>query len=65
MLTRLLLVRPSLRLNAKKDDSATPDKKDVHPIKKFLMEKFNIKEIDYDEFKKDNTWAIRPRKKKE
>lgn len=40
-------------------------KKGVHPIKKFIMEKFGIEEIDYEKFNKDNKWAIRPNKDKE
>ncbi len=30
---------------------------------KFLMKKFKIEEIDYDKFKKENMWAIRPEHK--
>ena len=82
MLTRLLIVRPSVRVHAKKDDFVAPadapgegkrrfpseeenkdSAKGVHPIKKFLIEKFNIKEIDYEKFEKDNKWAIRPEHK--
>lgn len=40
-------------------------KKGVHPIKKFIMEKFGIEEIDYEKFNKENKWAIRPNKHKE
>jgi len=40
-------------------------KKGVHPIKKFIMEKFGIEEIDYEKFNKENKWAIRPNKDKE
>jgi hypothetical protein len=36
----------------------------VHPLKKFIMEKFKIEEIDYEKFNKENKWAIRPGKKK-
>jgi hypothetical protein len=35
----------------------------VNPIKKFLMDVFKIKEIDYGKFRKENKWAIRPRSK--
>ena len=38
-----------------------PPKKES--IKKFLVEIFKIKEIDYDKFKKENMWAIRPEHK--
>jgi hypothetical protein len=40
-------------------------KKGVHPIKKFIMEKLGIEEIDYEKFNKENKWAIRPNKDKE
>ena len=40
-------------------------KKGVHPIKKFIMDKFGIEEIDYEKFNKENKWAIRPNKDKE
>ncbi len=69
MLTKLLLVRPSVRVRAKKDDFVAPadapgeGKRRIHPIKKFIIEKFKIKEIDYEKFEKDNKWAIRPRYK--
>jgi len=87
MLTRLLIVRPSVRVHAKKDDFMAPadapgeggrwfpkwdelgpcedppKKKPINPIKKFLMKKFKIEEIDYDKFKKENMWAIRPEHK--
>jgi len=36
-------------------------KKDL--IKKFLVEIFKIKEIDYEKFEKENMWAIRPEHK--
>jgi len=37
----------------------------MNPIKKFLMKKFKIEEIDYDKFKKENMWAIHPDEKNE
>lgn len=40
-----------------------PKKKPIHPIKKFLIEKFKIEEIDYEKFEKENEWAIRPEHK--
>ena len=40
-------------------------KKGVHPIKKFIMEKLGIEEIDYEKFNKENKWAIRPNEDKE
>ena len=40
-------------------------KKGVHPLKKFIMEKFKIEEIDYEKFNKENKWAIRPGQKKD
>ena len=39
--------------------------KSVHPLKKFIMEKFKIEEIDYEKFNKENKWAIRPGQKKD
>jgi hypothetical protein len=39
--------------------------KGVHPLKKFIMEKFKIEEIDYEKFNKENKWAIRPGQKKD
>jgi len=87
MLTRLLVVRPTVRVNAKArennfistsdgpgegnkrfpsiDQGPEKPKKKVNPIKKFLMEKFKIKEIDYNKFEKENKWAIRPGKNKD
>jgi hypothetical protein len=79
MLTRLLYVRPSVRVRAKKDDFVAPadapgegkrripneeENKDIHPLKKFIVDKFKIKEIDYEKFNKESKWAIRPGKKK-
>jgi hypothetical protein len=85
MLTRLLVVRPTVRVNAKArennfistsdgpgegnkrfpsiDQGPKEPKKEVNPIKKFLMEKFKIKEIDYTKFDKENKWAIHPEHK--
>tara|TARA_R110002153_G_scaffold26834_3_gene83592 strand:+ start:572 stop:877 length:306 start_codon:yes stop_codon:yes gene_type:complete len=101
MLTRLLIVRPSVRVHAKKNnfvepaeapgegnrrppnekenlDSALATRDDIggrerkpkevekpHPLKKFLMDVFKIKEIDYEKFNKENKWAIRPNNDKE
>ena len=39
-------------------------KNGVHPIKRFIMERLGIEEIDYDKFNKGNDWAIRLRDKK-
>ena len=36
-----------------------------HPLKKFIMDVFKIKEIDYEKFNKENKWAIRPNKNKD
>jgi hypothetical protein len=44
---------------ASKDDKS----KDLHPLKKFIMDVFKIEEIDYEKFNKENMWAIRPNKK--
>jgi hypothetical protein len=93
MLTRLITIRPSVRVHAKKDDFIAPAdapgegkrrfptsdelgpcedppkkkpmEKEVNPIKKFLMDVFKIKEIDYEKFNKENMWAIRPDEDKE
>lgn len=38
-----------------------PEEKVVmNPIKRFLMNVFNIKEIDHEKFRKENKWAIKP-----
>ena len=88
MLTRLITIRPSVRVHAKKDDFIAPAdapgegnrrfptsdelgpcedppkkkpmEKKVNPIKKLLMDVFNIKEIDHEKFRKENKWAIKP-----
>ena len=61
-----IFIRPNVRTQAKKNDSVeqveAPAR--VHPLKKFIMEKFKIEEIDYEKFNKENKWAIRPDKKK-
>ena len=36
-----------------------PKKKEVNPIKKFIMKVFKIKEIDYEKFRKEDKWAIK------
>ena len=80
MLTRLLHIRPNVRVQAKKNDFVEPaeapgegrrrppneeeNKAEMHPLKKFIMEHFKIVEIDYEKFNKDNKWAIRPNKDK-
>jgi hypothetical protein len=33
----------------------------VNPIKKFIMKVFKIEEIDHEKFRKESTWAIKPR----
>jgi hypothetical protein len=74
------IVRPNVRVQAKKNDFVEPaealgegrrrppneeeNKAEMHPLKKFIMEKFKIVEIDYEKFNKDNKWAIRPDKDK-
>ena len=86
MLTRLITIRPSVRVHAKKDDFITPadapgegkrrfptsdelgpceDPPKKKSIKKFIMDVFKIKEIDYEKFNKENMWAIRPDEHKE
>ena len=46
------------------DEGDEPVKKEVNPIKKFIMNVFKIEEIDHEKFRKENMWAIRPTKKK-
>ena len=53
------IVRPNIRVQAKKNDFVEPaealgegrrrppNEEEMHPLKKFIMEKFKIKEIDY------------------
>ena len=54
-------MRPRVtRVRAKKEE----EKKDINPIKKFIMKIFKMKEIDYDKFRKENKWAIRPNQDK-
>ena len=61
-----IFIRLNFRTQAKKNDSVEPVEAParVHPLKKFIMEKFKIVEIDYEKFNKDNKWAIRPDKDK-
>ena len=89
-MTRMNVMRPSVRVHAKKDDFIAPAdapgegnrrfptsdelgpckdppkkkpmEREVNPIKKFLMDVFKIKEIDYEKFKKMDKWAIHPDK---
>ena len=70
------IVRPNVRVQAKKNDFVEPaeapgegrrrppNEEEMHPLKKFIMEKFKIVEIDYEKFNKDNKWAIRIDEKK-
>lgn len=61
-LTQTHMMRPRVtRVRAKKEE----EKKDINPIKKFIMKVFKLKEIDYDKFQKENKWAIRPAEKKD
>ena len=43
------------------DEGDEPVTKEVNPIKKFIMKVFKIKEIDHEKFRKESTWAIKPR----
>ena len=45
------------------DQSDIEPDKNVNPLKKFIMDVFKIKEVDYEEFRKKSKWAIRPNKK--
>ncbi len=61
-LTQSHVMRPRVvRIRAKKEE----EKKDINPIKKFIMKVFKVEEIDYDKFRKENKWAIRPAEKKD
>ena len=61
-LTQTHVMRPrDVRIRAKKEE----EKKDINPIKKFIMKVFKVEEIDYDKFRKENKWAIRPVEKKD
>ena len=61
-LTQTHVMRPRVvRILAKKEE----EKKDINPIKKFIMKVFKVEEIDYDKFRKENKWAIRPVEKKD
>ena len=73
---RPIIVRPSVRVQAKKKDFVEPaeapgegrrrppneeeNRAEIHPIKKLIMEKFKIEEIDYEKFNMENKWAIHP-----
>ena len=47
------------------DEDGEPKKTEVaHPIKELIKKFFKIEEIDYEKFRKENPWAIRPIKKK-
>ena len=60
-LTQSHVMRPRVvRIRAKKEE----EKKDINPIKKFIMKVFKVQEIDYDKFRKENKWAIRPNQDK-
>lgn len=52
---RPITTRPKVHVRAKKED----DKK-VNPIKKWIMDVFKIKEIDYEKFRKESKWSIKP-----
>jgi hypothetical protein len=55
---------PNRKENEDSRKGVEPRRKEVHPIKKFLMDVFKIEEIDYEKFREENMWAIRPTKKK-
>ena len=71
-----VIVRPNVRVSAKKNDFVAPaeapgegrrrfpsmdepENKKPHPIKKFIMNVFKIKEIDHEKFRKESMWAIK------
>ena len=45
------------------DEGDEPEKKEVNPIKKFIMNVFKIEEIDHEKFRKESMWAIKINKK--
>jgi hypothetical protein len=77
-LTQIHFTRPRVVVRAKKDDFVAPGegrrrppfygepkKAEVaHPIKELIKKFFKIEEIDYDKFRENDKWAIRPGKNK-
>lgn len=62
---RPITTRPKVHVRAKKDDfilpgEDPPNNKKVNPIKKWIMDVFKIKEIDYEKFRKESKWSIKP-----
>ena len=48
------------------DEDGEPKKTEVaHPIKELIKKFFKIEEIDYEKFRKENKWAIRPNQDKD
>jgi hypothetical protein len=43
------------------DERDETETKEMNPIKKFIMKVFKIEEIDHEKFRKESTWAIKPR----
>jgi hypothetical protein len=64
-----VFIRPRVTVRAKKSNSDDHEKIQITPdpepnsAKKFIMDIFKIKEIDYEKFRKESKWAIRPNKK--
>ena len=56
---------PSDKENRETREERPKEVEKPHPLKKFLMDVFKIKEIDYEKFNKENKWAIRPNKNKD
>ena len=47
------------------DEDGEPKKTEVaYPIKELIKKFFKIEEIDYEKFRKENKWAIRPNQDK-
>jgi hypothetical protein len=73
---RPIATRPKVHVRAKKDDFIAPSDapgegnrrfpsmdqgpEKVNPIKKWIMDVFKIKEIDYEKFRKESKWSIKP-----
>jgi len=47
------------------NEDPEPKKKEMNPIKKWIMKVFKIEEIDYEKFREENKWAIRPPRSKD
>ena len=53
------------RVSPQYGNDSEPEKKEINPIKKWIMKVFKIEEINYEKFRKENKWAIRPPQSKD